>query len=46
MLCKIIDEGSLEARNAASLAWLTKYHGPDAVIPKSLSVYEAAANCR
>jgi glycosyltransferase involved in cell wall biosynthesis len=46
MLCKIIDEGSLEARNTASLAWLNKHHGPDAVIPKSLSVYESAANCR
>lgn len=46
MLCKIINEGSLNARNAASLAWLNKYHGPDAVIPKTLSVYEAAANCR
>jgi glycosyltransferase involved in cell wall biosynthesis len=46
LLSKIIDEGSLESRNAASLAWLEKYHGPEAVIPKTLSVYEAAACCR
>lgn len=46
VLSTIVDGGSLDSRNAASLAWVNEYHGPDAVIPKSLSVYEAAARCR